>query len=383
MSDLIAKPVETQEEYLAGRELAARVFTRGNQEAYQKWMDRALRYTTLPGFAYEWHRIGVVDDRVVGFLSARPYRLRYGRVELRVGGIGAVCVDPDYRERGIASALLQDAIGYMMARGDHFSLLDGIARFYPRFGYQTVWPNSQLVFKAADAAALDAPLTTRPATLADAPQLVALYERSWGQRVTMPRSLENLEWRFRTFPEFSVQVVTDSSGQIVGYSSGTGHGHEAMAETAAASRTLLALAGRAALENGKETLEWYLPTDDRLIYDARRWLDSTLHIHLLPTGQWMGRVIDPEAFREAILPEITAQAGIDLRGLIFDLQPGTVHIGLRGQDATNMQLDYGAFLQVVFGVLPPPMLDLPSDAAQLLQRMFPPRVAMIAPWDWF
>jgi hypothetical protein len=72
-----------------------------------------------------------------------------------------------------------------------------------------------------------------------------------------------------------------------------------------------------------------------------------------------------------------------LRGLIFDIQPDTVHIGLRGQDTTNTQLEPDDFLRLLFGVTPASMLDQHPDAAALLARLFPPRVAMIAPWDWF
>jgi hypothetical protein len=75
--------------------------------------------------------------------------------------------------------------------------------------------------------------------------------------------------------------------------------------------------------------------------------------------------------------------GIDLFGQIFDIQPDTVYIGLRGQDSTNAQLGHDAFLQVMFGSLLPTALDLHPDAVHLLQRLFPPHTAMIAPWDWF
>ena len=68
---------------------------------------------------------------------------------------------------------------------------------------------------------------------------------------------------------------------------------------------------------------------------------------------------------------------------LFDIQPDTVYLGLRGQDTTNIQLDHEQFLRVLFGTTPPAALGLHPDAAQLLNALFPPRVACLARWDWF
>jgi hypothetical protein len=199
----------------------------------------------------------------------------------------------------------------------------------------------------------------------------------------MPRSLELWGWRMETLPPQRVQVVEDQSGQIVGYFTGGDTVHEILVETAAASRTLIAEIGRWYLAEGRETITLIVPPDDRLVYDLRRWIPAALKIHYEPGGHWMARIMNASALRDTLLPEVTARAGLDLRGLIFDVQPEAVYVGLRGQDTTNVQLEQGDFLQVLFGVLPPAALDLQPDATALLERLFPPRVAMIAPWDGF
>jgi predicted N-acetyltransferase YhbS len=380
---MIIKAVETEAEYLASRELSARIFARQPQ-VYETWRERALRQMSQPGYDFGWHRVALIDGKIVAHAAVRPYRLRYGSVELRVGGIGAVCTDADYRKRGLAAAVMRDALEYMQARGDHLSLLGAIVpAYYDRFGYSTVFPDYSLEFRADAAAALDAPLQSRAATADDAAQMSALYDRCWGHRVTMPRSLDLWNWRMQTIPPQRAQVVEEHSGQIVGYMTGGDTVHEIVVETAAAARTLVAEIGRWYVADEREMVTLYVPPDDRLVHDLRRWLLTVLKVQFEPGGHWMARVIDTQGLRDTLLPEITSQAGLDLRGLIFDVQANAVYIGLRGQDATNVQLEHDDFLQVLFGVTPPGALDLHPDATMLLERLFPPRVAMIAPWDGF
>ncbi len=383
MSDLIVKQVENEAEYLAGRALASRVFNRGGQPDPQAWEERARRFLSQPGYDVRWHSIGLIDGKTVGHVVAKPYTLRYGRVELRVGGVGAVCTDPDYRQQGIAAAVMRESLAYMTGRGDHLSLLRAVPVYYERFGYHTVWPEYALTFQAADAAALQASLPVRPVTLADLPQIAALYDRQWGQRIAMPRTPELWRWRFETFPPDSFCLVEDSSGHVVGYAAGFWKGYEVVAETAAAALSLAVHSAGEMLHKEQSEVDWGVPPDDRVVYDLRNWIPTTLKINFHTGAHWMARIVDAEALRSALLPEINEQAGIDLRGLIFDIQPDAVYVGLRGQDTTNVQLGHGAFLQVLFGSLPPHMLDVHPDAAQLLGRLFPPRVAMIAPWDYF
>ncbi|MAS36578.1 MAG: hypothetical protein CL610_21415 [Anaerolineaceae bacterium] len=383
MSTIVVKPVENREEYFAARELAAHIFSRGNLPDEAARMDRANRYLSLPGFAFDWHRIALKGDQVAAHVVALPLRLRYGSVELRVGGLGAVCTDPAWRKQGLAAAVLQDAIHYMQARGDHISLLDGIPGFYHQFGYHTVWPGSSLEFSAEAAAALDAPLQSRPASIADAQAMGDLYDRCWGHRVAIVRSHALWHWRLETMPLPSMRVIEDRTGCMVGYYVGADEVLEVVAETEAAALTAIAEIGRAYLAHNRETVSLVVPPDDRLVFTARRWLTTTLHTRYVPNGHWMGRIVDPVGLRDIMLPEMMQRAGLDGRGLIFDIQPDAVHIGLRGQDSTNVQIEPGDFLRLMFGTLPASQLDFHADATHLLERLFPPRTAMIAPWDWF
>jgi hypothetical protein len=226
-------------------------------------------------------------------------------------------------------------------------------------------------------------LTLRGAESADLPRVIALFERHWGSRVTVERPPEIWRWRFENDYRMPIEVVEDRAGQIVGYHAGTEWTAEWVADTADASLTLLAHAGKTCLERGEEIVEWYLPANDRIVYDVSRYVNCKARIEYEPGCQWMGRIVDAEGFRNTLLPEITRQAGLDERGFIFSIQPDVVYIGLRGQDETNVQLTHADFLPMLFGVLPPAALNLPDEATPLLEALFPPRTALVAPWSYF
>jgi GNAT superfamily N-acetyltransferase len=383
---LNVKPVTTEAEYRAARALSLSIFSA--QPPDPQTLEASLRRRLAqPGFDFAWHRIGVLEGEVVAHAVVLPYRLRYGSAEFTVGGIGAVCTHPDHRHKGYASAVMADSVAYMQARGDHFSLLNSAPEdFYTPFGYQTVWPDHVLEIDVEAAANLDMPLTLRPGKPEDAEAMAALYAAQWGQRVAMVRSLETWQWRMAVIPPQHVYIVENHNGRIVGYSSSgnkDGQYAEVVAETPEAVHSLLANAGRICQENGEATVKWVVPPDDRVIVYIRRLTRCRLTTYYFRSSQWMGRIVDASGFRAALWPEIMRQTNLDERGFIFSIQPDAIYMGLRGQDTTNVQLTHRDFLQLMFGGLAPDMLHLHPDAAQLLADLFPPRTAMLAPWDWF
>ena len=386
MSELTIKPVTGQDEYLAAINLAARVFRGDDPAALESSQQSARKRLTWPDFDYAWHRIGIVEDRIVAHVSVWPQMLQYGRTALSFGAIGGVCTHPDYRGRGYATAVMKDAIDTMTERGDLLSfLVTGAEGFYSPLGYHNVWPFYDLEIQVDQAAALDAPLASRPATPDDWQQMAQLYEQMWGHRVAMQRTPTLWQWRMTTLRPRHTRVV-ERDGQIVGYIAGhdpSGQHTEVVVATADAARTLLAETARLRQQAGHDTLRWQVTPDDPLLHYARRWLWCKLLISYSPRRDWMGRIVNYAGLRDALLPEMLAHARLDERGLIFDIQPDQVYIGLRGQDTTNAQLDHHQFLPAMLGTLPPATLDLHADAIQLLEKLFPSRVALLAPWDWF
>ena len=384
MADFFVKAVENLEEHVALRKLTSLVF-RGSvdEERIRATMDYACQ---RPQFQLDQHRIGLLDGEIVAHAAAWPYRMQYGETTLRFGGIGGVCTLEAQRHQGYASAVMRDAIAYMTARGDHFSLLiTGTVNFYTQLGYHTLWSDGRLKIQAAAAAALDSTLSPRPATLADVPQMAALYDQHVAGRVSMPRSPATWHWRMMGDPDQYRQVVEDSSGRLVGYIVGIFDNYmfELAADSDKALGALLAETGRTLLAHGPDTLSILVTPDEALLHRVRRMVACEMVTRYVPGADWMARIIDAEGLRQAVLPEMLRQAVSDERGLIFALQPEAVYLGLRGQDSTNVQLDQGTFLQILFGLLPPAALALHPDAVQLLERLFPRRDFLIAPWDWF
>jgi len=79
-------------------------------------------------------------ERIVSHVEMLDMPLRWGEVILHTGAVGGVVTLPEWRRRGLASALMERLIGEMAARQMPLSLLlTGSQAFYERLGW-TDWP---------------------------------------------------------------------------------------------------------------------------------------------------------------------------------------------------------------------------------------------------
>ena len=88
--------------------------------------------------SYQLHqsRVCVVDGRVVSHVRVSDRSIHIGQSVVKLGGIGMVATLPEYRQRGYASALMQDATAYMEERNYDLGLLfTTIQPFYMQFGW--------------------------------------------------------------------------------------------------------------------------------------------------------------------------------------------------------------------------------------------------------
>jgi predicted N-acetyltransferase YhbS len=373
--------------------LVARVKTASAPERYPVIVRRAgTGLLTKPGFRSSMSRIGVLDDTVVAQALVEPYTLCYGSIRLRVAGIGNVCTHPDHRGAGYTSAVLRDALAYIVEQGAHLALLEGASHYYERFGFSPVFPYYYFEVDSAEAAALPSPLVVRDARPEDAPAMARLYDRHWGWRVTLTRSPELWLWRMQS-PDRLVQVIEAKNGKLCGYVAGhdlSGDPVEAVVDTQEAATTLLSACGRAYQQAGVARMRWHLPPDDALVNYARTLLTVTVSARYQPSGGWMARLIDSTGLIETLLPEILAQAqstlpDLTVEALAIHCQPETVQINWRKN--ISCQLNHQDFIQIMFGSLRPAALaartPLHPAAVMLLEALFPPRVAALAGWDWF
>jgi hypothetical protein len=192
--------------------------------------------------------------------------------------------------------------------------------------------------------------------------------------------------------ERQIHVVEDRQRAICGYLAAADlpdERAEVIADTPEAASTLLAVFGARYLAAGIDRIRWSVPPDDLLVAYARQLLTVTVSARYQPNDGWLARLIDTQALVETLTPEIVAQARttdprFDPAALVFDCQPDVVQIGLQQRPNTVSRLGHRDFIQIMFGSLRPAALTtLHADAVHLLDTLFPPRMAAIAPWDWF
>jgi hypothetical protein len=142
-----------------------------------------------------------------------------GTARLATGCIGGVYTYAQARNQGIATALMHDAIEYAQAHEYAFLLLDGIPKFYHRYGYCDVYDLSTLdLDRQAILALPESPCTVRRSRLSDASSLLALYERHVGLSTgSFERTLEQqIHWMQHLEPE-KLLVALDPDDQVRGY----------------------------------------------------------------------------------------------------------------------------------------------------------------------
>lgn len=182
--------------------------------------DRLLRrLITLPGYRQEQVRSAYRDSEHLGGYRIYERLLHVGSARLVTGCIGGVYTYAKARNQGVATALMDDAITYAQAHQYPLLLLDGIPKFYHRYGYRDVYDLSTLELDRQAILALpESPYTVRRSQLSDASSLLALYERHVGLCTgSFERSLEQqIHWMQHLEPE-ALLVVSDPDNQVRGY----------------------------------------------------------------------------------------------------------------------------------------------------------------------
>ncbi|RLE89008.1 MAG: hypothetical protein DRJ49_04175 [Thermoprotei archaeon] len=85
---------------------------------------------------YENRLVIKVDDRIVSHVGVFPLKMRIGKVEVMMGGIGGVATLQEFRGRGFMTKLMNYAISKMRKEGYPLSILWGDRQRYGHFGYE-------------------------------------------------------------------------------------------------------------------------------------------------------------------------------------------------------------------------------------------------------
>ena len=272
--DLTIRPVETEEEITAFYQLAARTF--GDPDSVEEEVRIWRREDELvPDFLPRQRRGVFMGSAYAGGCAIGERVMRVGAGRLPTACVGVVATDADYRMRGIGTAILRDAAAFAEKYGQALILLDGIPNFYHRFGYADVWDLTEQVIEPT-AVPPETPdgYTARAAAVADAPAMLALYERHYGPYTgSFERSVAYQANQIRTGLDMNNPrvVAVDAHGEVRGYLGLPRAGNRARAFEVAADNWPAAAAllrHHAAQVELATELIWPLPLDSRTYYTA-------------------------------------------------------------------------------------------------------------------
>ncbi|HEY3284071.1 MAG TPA: GNAT family N-acetyltransferase [Armatimonadota bacterium] len=143
--------------------------------------------TVFDAEAPQGMRVVVEDGKVVSHVGVCVRDASILGATVRTASIGAVSTYREYRGRGFATQLMEDAIAYARGVGAHIMPISGGRGLYRRLG--AISPGRFLSSKVP-AHPSDSELSLRRATSADAPVLASLYQR---EPIRFLRPLE--DWR--------------------------------------------------------------------------------------------------------------------------------------------------------------------------------------------
>ncbi len=112
--------------------------SRGDSFVAHDWLGNVgAKY---PNFQNEHIRIALYDGKIISALRIITDVIRIGEARLKMGGIVWASTARYFRNKGIASRVIQNAVNYMKANLYHVSMLFGVPNFYRRFGFATTIP---------------------------------------------------------------------------------------------------------------------------------------------------------------------------------------------------------------------------------------------------
>lgn len=198
------------DEHAALREQGYALDPRGRREWTQSSLAAGLAERMLG--AYD-------NGRLVGRLSIMPFGQFFGGRPVPAGGIGAVVVAPEYRSRGLGTALLDAAVKRMRERGEVVSPLGPATMWvYRKCGWEIAGDQSVRVVPTVDLDRLSfGPYQERPATERDHDAIRKIYINA---ALARPGMLARPAWMWdehlRPEPHRYVYVV-EQQGRLDGY----------------------------------------------------------------------------------------------------------------------------------------------------------------------
>jgi GNAT superfamily N-acetyltransferase len=417
------RPPSTDEELNAFFRLAAWTFvTRAETETAAADLRRFV--TEFPEAGPTGIRGAFGDGRYLGGYLIDERWLRIGAARLRTGWIGYVVTDPDYRGRGVATALMRDALAYAHGRGQVLLVLNGLPDFYAPFGYVDVFDATfHAVERDAVLALPESPYRVRPATGEDVPAMLGLYDRHYGSHpgsvvrtaeqqaflIDFAASCERSAYRQRDGLPYRGPVVgVDDEDRPRGYLSTPwgpkdAFGYEVAADDWPAILALLQYQARSLdlSPDAPAEVRWPLPPDSLTAYAlADHCVVQSRSTHR-PRANWEASVIDVPGLLGGMLPAWeerlrrcpsawTGDIGLAIDGEAWTIRREAAGLQLcEGPTPRTRTVELGraALAPLLFGFRSVAWAaqrsgqELPDDLRSVLGVLFPPVHPWIAPMD--
>jgi predicted N-acetyltransferase YhbS len=382
--------------------------------------------TTMPGYQPGQLRGAFRDGEQVGSYFLHERLMHVGTARLLTGCIGAVVTYPDYRHQGVATALMRDAVAYAQSHHYAMLLLDGIPKFYHRYGYDDVFDVSvQDIDRTAILAQPAVALHLRPVTTDDAETILDLYNRHFAPLTgSFTRTIEWQRHRLRyRSPNNPLWLAVDAAGRPQGYLALQGESERFQAQELAADTWPAALAllqHHARLLAGPEppgVLRYRIPPDAPVLYemidvlqvpDTSHWRHpseewairhQTYHHRF---AAWMARLVSLPSLVQALLPawqarwrqslarwsgSLSLTVGEDT--CTFHFNGTQLQLGNAPDGDALVRLSPQRFIQLVFGYRPVTTVlrqeaqAAPDAVVAVLNVLFPHGHTWIPASDWF
>lgn len=162
-------------------------------------------------------RVVEVDGKIVSMMMLTRRPLRIGTAIVNGAIVGPVATHPDYQKKGYCSIVMRNAVQYMKTQGFDLTILWGIPRLYPRYGYSPSMMKTEIIVKPVDnGSAENASHEFRSFTEADLEQMTQIYHNNTATWTCSEiRSPKMLDWKSGG-PKVELDVLTRKS-RVIGY----------------------------------------------------------------------------------------------------------------------------------------------------------------------
>jgi hypothetical protein len=345
----------------------------------------------------------------VSRLAVWDLRMRVGSVPVRMGGIGGVATEREYRMRGLSRRVMENSTRWMAAEGFDCATLFGIRDFYDKYGYAACMLVPRFEVRTRDAERARGSLTVRPYEDGDREAVRALYEA--GNDGLTGTICRGEGWKgFRKgsdyFTSTEVVVFCDAGARVAAYA-GRDQTEERVRvfEAGAAApgyyADVVRWAAERAVELRLERISFCCPADHALA-DHLTWYGAHIEADFPRCSSGMGRLIDLSRFMTATLPEWTRRLrdGSTLRpgaSVRFATDIGAVTLRWTGEEARldaderadgDVRLPQWLLFQMAMGYRTPEVALAHPEAQsagdlRLLPALFPRRWPTMWPADHF